>query len=158
MSLAVRISSALILGMLLQACDDTTAGTPHRLHGVWSSVDDFSELPPTTSEEWQRTLDGKDPSYFQILFLRDGTMVVGGLLMGHEDASECRWEVIDESPSQVRLRTTEANGTVAEMVFHVEGPDMIWTGADPPSELCVRLHRAPDIGPFPWLSKYKDRL
>jgi hypothetical protein len=115
---------------------------------------DSAVMPPTAPGEWQEFLAGEDPSYCQLIFLSDGTLVLGGLMLGHEIAEESRWEIVDETPDQIRLRTTDANGKVDEMTITVEGPDRLRAGPNSP---IMQLFRAPEMGPFPWLAKYEDR-
>jgi hypothetical protein len=155
------LSLGLIALASLSACDDERAAAPpHRLVGIWSSVHDASQLPPSSPSEWEDVLRGDEPSYPQYLFLPDGTHVMGGLFMGHDDALECRWEVVEESPSVVRVKMTMPDGRAAEepMTIHFDGPDLIRMGPWPPSELVVLLRRTPEIGPFASLAKYRDRL
>jgi hypothetical protein len=154
-SAAARVWAVLVAGLMLAACDNRASAPPHRLVGVWTPVVDPAVVPPTTPEEWQEFLAGEDPTYCQLIFLSDGTLVFGGLMMGHEIAEESRWEILDETPERIQLRTTEANGKVDEMMVTVEGPNRMRTGPNPP---IMQLFRAPEIGPFPWLAKYEDRL
>jgi hypothetical protein len=145
----------------LASCDSKAPpAPPHRLVGIWSSVDNASQLPPSTPSEWADVPKGEEPSYPQYLFLADGTHVMGGVMMGHDDALECRWEVVEETPAFVRVRMTLPDGRVAEELetIHFDGPDLIRMGPWPPSELVVLLRRTPTIGPFASLAKYKDRL
>jgi len=130
------------------------------LVGIWSSVDDASQLPPSSPSEWAEVLKGDEPTYPQYLFLRDGTHVVGGMLMGHDDALECRWEVVEDTPSFVRVKLTLPDGRVTQdpMTIHFDGPDLIRMGPWPPSEPVVLLRRTSTIGPFSSMAKYRDRL
>ena len=155
MSVVTRAGSLLIACSIFTGCESRPDSPPHSIVGVWNPVLDPAVPPPTTDEAWRELLEGEEPSYAQMIFLSDGTLVLGGLMLGHELAEESRWEILEETPEWMRLRTTDANGRIDEMTITVEGPDLLRTGPEPPR---MQLYRAQGIGPFPWLAKYEDRL
>ena len=145
---------------LICSCSKGSESAPaHRLVGVWSGVQDANDTPPSEPAEWSKVLGHEEPSYMQMLFLGDGTFVMGGLMMGHTLVEESRWEVLEETQDRLRIRTTSDSGKVDDsMVLHFESDDLIWMEPPGTSTQRMYLRRAEGIGPFPLLKQYESRL
>jgi hypothetical protein len=119
---------------------------------VWTSVQDEDDIPPS-DDEWEDILNEPEPAFLQAIFLQDGTVVFGGMLLGHSVAEERKWEIADEQDNHLVLRMKSNEREEADHYYFVND-DLFYMPHPGDPNRRMYVHRDDAVAPVPWLAKY----